>query len=250
MKDIKLYIGIPCYNNSISVPTFHSLHKLSKFFYKEKIDFNIFTLGQESLIPRGRNFLASKMYDDEENYTHLLFVDADIGFEVQNLIRLIKHDKEITCGVYPKKNIYWKRLLDRLKDGKNINEKFLNENSTNFALDFEDPTNIKIKNGFTKLKHGATGFMLIKREVFKVMRDKYPELKYEADDGHGIIYDFFKTGIIEDKQTKRYASEDYYFCHLWRNIGGEVWGDLESPLTHMGSHEYHGKALSLLKKKE
>ena len=51
-----------------------------------------------------------------------------------------------------------------------------------FALDFEDPTNIKIKNGFTKLKHGATGFMLIKREVFKVMRDKYPELKYEADD--------------------------------------------------------------------
>ena len=117
MKEIKLYIGIPCYNNSISVPTFHSLHKLSKFFYKEKIDFNIFTLGQESLIPRGRNFLASKMYDDEENYTHLLFVDADIGFEVQNLIRLIKHDKEITGGVYPKKNIYWKRLLDRLKGG-------------------------------------------------------------------------------------------------------------------------------------
>ena len=73
MKEIKLYIGIPCYNNSISVPTFHSLHKLSKFFYKEKIEFNIFTLGQESLIPRGRNFLASKMYDDEENYTHLLF---------------------------------------------------------------------------------------------------------------------------------------------------------------------------------
>ena len=65
-----------------------------------------------------------------------------------------------------------------------------------------------------------------------------------------LIYDFFKTGIIEDKQTKRYASEDYYFCHLWRNLGGEVWGDLESALTHMGSHEYHGKALSLLKKKE
>ena len=91
---MKICIGLPCYGNQMSLTTFNSLNKLFQYFWKNKIEYATFTLGQESLIPRARNFLASQMLNFEQiKFTHLLFVDADIGFDVNNFLRLIKIDK-------------------------------------------------------------------------------------------------------------------------------------------------------------
>ncbi len=249
MQSLKIYIGIPCYGNSMTITTFNSLHRLSKYFFKEKIDFDIFTIGQESLIPRARNFLASKMLENKSNYTHLLFIDADIGFQIENILRLINFDKDIVCGTYPIKQFQWNKLLKKLSETKNINEEFLKNNSLKFAVDFEDPTNIKTINGFAKVRHGATGLMLIKRQVLEKLINEYPDIEYKSEHDESTMYDFFQTGIIDVNKIQRYISEDWYFCHLWTKLGGEVWADLASPITHFGNHEFSGSLLGSAKKK-
>jgi hypothetical protein len=53
------------------------------------------TLPTESLINRARNKFVTKFLDNKEfNGTHLLFIDADIGFTLQNILRVIDFNKD------------------------------------------------------------------------------------------------------------------------------------------------------------
>ncbi len=117
----------------------------------------------------------------------------------------------------------------------------------------------KAKAGITAVtptsKSSATGFMMIKREVFTAIMDKNPQLKYKPDLRTGIensqnAFDFFPVGIYREKDgVNRFLSEDYYFCRLWEECGGEIWTDVTTPITHLGSTEYHGSFIEQLNKK-
>ncbi|BCV04787.1 MAG: hypothetical protein CM15mV91_250 [uncultured marine virus] len=58
------------------------------------------------------------MFLDDQNYvgTHLLFIDADIGFVPENVERLIRANKDIACGIYPRKCIHWNQVRDAIKE--------------------------------------------------------------------------------------------------------------------------------------
>ena len=115
--------------------------------------------------------------------------------------------------------------------------------------------NTQFKNNFGKVKESATGFMLIKREVFTTIMQKFPHLKYKPDlrtgiEGSDNAYDFFPVGCYKEKDgVTRYLSEDYYFCRLAEECGFEIWTDLSTPITHLGSTEYHGMFMTQLNKK-
>jgi hypothetical protein len=97
--------------------------------------------------------------------------------------------------------------------------------------------------------------MLIKREVFTTIINKNPQLKYKPDLRTGIensqnAYDFFPVGIYKEKDgVNRFLSEDYYFCRLAEECGFEIWTDLSTPITHLGSTEYHGMFMTQLNRK-
>ena len=96
----------------------------------------------------------------------------------------------------------------------------------------------------------GTGFMMIKREVFTTIMDKFPNLKYKPDlrtgiEGSDNAYDFFPVGCYKEKDgVTRFLSEDYYFCRLWEECGGEIWTDLSTPITHLGLTQYHGRFMT------
>ena len=97
--------------------------------------------------------------------------------------------------------------------------------------------------GFMKVDDAPTGFMVIKRSVFEKMMAAYPELNYISDsdynrEDNGLHYRFFDCMV--DPESKRYLSEDYTFCRLWQQIGGEVYVDVQSNLTHQGAKIYRG----------
>jgi hypothetical protein len=106
-----------------------------------------------------------------------------------------------------------------------------------------------MKAGFVEVLDAATGFMCIKKEVFYKMMKAYPNLKYTSDQ---IInterftskntYAFFDC--IIDEKSNRYLSEDYAFCRMWQKIGGKIYADLLSPLTHWGNYAFKGYAWS------
>ena len=254
-KNIKLFLGMPMYGGLLTEPTMHGLLELQSWTLANKIGMRIQTMGNESLITRARNTIVSMMMDQTDFVaTHLLFIDADIGFTPQNIERLLCADKDVACGIYPRKHIYLNKIKKILEENPNADEGEIEAKALGYNVNFDNPEMLKGENGFFKVNEAATGMMLVKREVFRTMFKKFPERKYESDqivNGGSYksdnCYDLFAVGPYETKGQIRYLSEDYYFSRLWtEQCGGEIWADLAMPLTHFGNRAYKGHVGSLV----
>ncbi|CAE8592294.1 unnamed protein product, partial [Polarella glacialis] len=103
---------------------------------------------------------------------------------------------------------------------------------------------------FVEVDAGPTGCMLIKRKVFDVMREAYPDLQCRICGTHAgrskrydVWWRFFDTMVTEDGE---FLGEDIAFCRRWRAIGGTIFADLGATLTHVGRHAFTGNMLDSL----
>jgi len=249
MSKQKIFIGMPLYEGNISHVTLTGIIDLIQWFSSKNIEYKFYFISKDSLVSRARNTIVTKFLDDKDfSGTHLFFLDADIGFNYKNFERLLDYNKDLVCGVYPTKGINWERL--KTLDNKTVKP----QNLMNYNVNFIDPSNIKLDKGFTEVKEGATGFMLIKKEVFLKLKDNYSDLKFTPRpssvlSGSDNCYDFFKVGNYKDKKGNvNYLSEDFYFSTLWRDIGGKIFADLTSELSHLGKFSFYGSPSFNLKK--
>ena len=255
LKDhnIRLYLGMPMYGGMLSENTLHGVLGLQTWTSKQGVGMKLQTMGNESLITRARNTIVS-MFLDDQNYigTHLLFIDADIGFQPDIIERLIRADQDIVCGIYPRKCIHWDQVVNAFRKNPHITADEISYKALGYNLNFEDPQNVKLKNGYCEVMEAATGMMLIKRDVFRKMQKAYPERKYKSDQiingkqwRSDNCYDLFGVGKLDWDASERYLSEDYYFSRLWSKIGGKIWADISSPLQHHGSMHFNGHVGSM-----
>lgn len=107
-KNIQLFVAIPMYGGLLTESTFHGMLNLQKWAVANNIGLYIQTIGNESLISRARNTIVSSFLDNPI-LTHLLFIDADIGFDSTVIERLLRSDKDVACTIYPKKQIFWEQ---------------------------------------------------------------------------------------------------------------------------------------------
>jgi glycosyltransferase involved in cell wall biosynthesis len=261
-KNFKVFLGMPMYGGMLSEATLHGLLELQSWSVARNIGLRIQTMGNESLITRARNTIVSMMMDQQDFVaTHLLFIDADIGFTPQNIERLLCADKDIVCGIYPRKHIYLEKVKKILEESPNAESDEIEAKALGYNVNFDDPYNLKGENGYFPVNEAATGMMLVKREVFRTMFKKFPERKYESDQivngGYyksDNCYDLFAVGPYDTpkdgKSQIRYLSEDYYFSRLWQECGGKIWADLAMPLTHFGSRAFKGHVGTLVAQKE
>ena len=220
--------------------------------YQSPLSFHY--LFNESLITRARNYLVDEFL--RSDFTHLMFIDSDIGFDPNDVLGLAaiadpESDKDIVCAPYPKKTIAWekiKRAVDKgFADEKPQHlEKFVGDFVFNPA---PGTSELKVDEPCEVLE-GGTGFMMIQRSTFDKYMEAYPELAYTPDhvrtkhfDGSRKIFAFFDTVI--DKETNRYLSEDYMFCEWARNINLKVWMCPWMQLTHMGAYMFGGSLVDL-----
>ena len=256
-KKIKIFLGMPMYGGLLTEPTMHGLLDLQQWTMMNGIGLRFQSMGNESLITRARNTIVSMMLDQQDFIaTHLLFIDADIGFSWKNIERLICADKDVVCGIYPRKHIHLEKIKNILNEDPNISLDELEAKSLGYNINLDNPSNVKGENGYFKVNEAATGMMLVKREVLTTMFKNIPERKYETDQiVNGLhyrsdnCYDLFAVGPYMTAGQKRYLSEDYYFSRLWQECGGEIWADLAMPLTHFGNRAYKGHVGSLVKPK-
>ncbi len=236
---VNLVIATPCFGGQISVLYAASLFKLQKLArtYSDlhlKVQFK----DGDALITRARASLISQFLDDR-SATHLLFVDADIGFEPEQAVRLIESGADMCAAIYPIKRIDWDKVKSTIESAR--------PNPAAAALQYvfevTDPNTVIEKVGFVKVRYAGTGFLMIRRGALERMCAHYPQLRYKRDHSLDAAtasdnrFALFECMIAEDGT---YLSEDFAFCKRWTDMGGEIWADLGSKLSHVGPMTFCG----------
>lgn len=246
---VKLFLSTPCYGGLCLESYVTSIINLQLALIKEDIQLYIDTTENESLVHRARNVSVGR-FMQKSDADYFMFIDADIHFDPQSVIRLVRSGHDLSVACYPKKFIDWDQAASAVKNNDNRNMAML---SASLVINF-GASKIKIENGFIPILDGPTGFMLIKRDVFKKMEEKYPELWCVNDhqnrdfDNYSAVFD-----CMIDPISKRYLSEDYAFCRRWQQMGGKIYADVTTTLGHVGNLPFSGcleDRLSLSKKNE
>ena len=229
-----LFVSTPCYGGICLQAYAESILALHRICLKRKIPMMYDSTENESLITRARNVSIARFYKNTRA-SHFLFIDADISFDPETVIRLIQSNHDVAVAVYPKKCVMWNRAEARI-DSENLDRV-----AASLALNFKG-YKTPVIDGFAEVLDGPTGFMLIKREVIARLYEAYPELNCVNDhenkdtDTYCAIFD-----CMIDPDTRRYLSEDYAFCRRWQKIGGKIFADVTAVLGHVGNIRFQGK---------
>jgi hypothetical protein len=258
LRKRKIFVATPMYGGNCHGMYCKSTADLAKMGQAYGIDIKFFYLFNESLITRARNYCVDEFM--RSDYTHLMFIDSDIGFDpndVLTLAALMDPDaeeadrKDIMCGPYPKKTIAWEKIKMAVDKG------FADENPgelERFVGDYvfnpaEGQTQVRIDEP-VKVLEGGTGFMMVTRHAFEKFNEHYPDYSYRPDhvrtkhfDGSREIMMYFQALI--DEKTKRYLSEDYMFCQWMQKVGVDVWMAPWMRLQHTGSYTFGGSLADL-----
>ena len=260
----KLYILTPCFGSLCFVNYVNCL--MSTFIMFQNIGFPIqieFCKG-DSLVSRARNNLIAKAMSDL-NATHFLFIDNDISWDPVDILKLILANKPLVGGIYPLKHYHWDRLTPNSENQHNTNvvQSWINKkNNSQLSGRISDTDTVQhnllryninyldnylnIDNNLAKVKHLATGFMLIQRNLITKMSNAFPSTKYTDDVGflegsqNDFAYALFDCGV----EDGHYFSEDWLFCSRWSKMGGSIYVDVSINLTHTGIEDYRGCYLS------
>jgi len=92
--------------------------------------------------------------------------------------------------------------------------------------------------GLVEALYLSGGCWLVKREVIERMAKAFPELEYDTEDGAKGAGLFLPFIYKWENGFRQEMSEDYAFCHRWREIGGTIWADTAIDLGHIGLREY------------
>ena len=201
---------------------------------------------KSSLVTQGRNLCVRNFLKDKQ-YTHLLFIDSDIGFEFKTIMTMLKADKDVIANVYPMKTINWEKIWQKIQRGNIKSAEDLQFSGYMYPIKVADENHIEIKDGVMEVTHAPTGCVLIKRETIEKMVEKYPDLKIEQPtvlNGNtemleDTMYNFFDT--LHDKENKKYYGEDFGFCQKWRDIGGKCFVYINDYISHVGEYSYTGR---------
>lgn len=251
IRAAKLFISTPMYGGMCTGRFMNCCLELASVCHNYGVQAKFNNLTNESLIPRARNMLVDEFL--RSDYTHFLFLDADISFDPIDIIALISLDKEIIGAPYPKKTINWKAIWEGAKNllkHPNFDESKFDPNELEGLVGeyvFNPIPGTKQFNVFTPLEvmELGTGYMMVQREVFVKFKESYPHLVYRPDhkgqqnfDGSRMSFAYFDTVI--DPDSLRYLSEDYMFSQYWRAVGGSVWMCPWMKTKHLGTYEFSG----------
>lgn len=258
LRKRKLMIATPMYGGNCHGYYAKACTDLAVLCEKYKIEHQFFYLFNESLITRARNYCVDAFM--RSDYTHLMFIDSDIGFDPNDVISLLAQmdpdaddSKEIMCGPYPKKTIAWEKITKAVKMGlADDNPADLEKYVGDFVFNPADGQgDILIAEPCTVLE-GGTGFMMVQRSAFNKFQKAYPDYSYLPDhirtkhfDGSREIMMYFQALI--DEKSKRYLSEDYMFCQWMREVGVDTWMCPWMKLQHTGSYNFGGSLADMAK---
>ena len=235
-----IFIATPCYGGVVTQGYMQSVCALMAAAPEAGVALTLALLGQDALITRCRNTLTSHFLATPQA-THILFIDADISFEPENVFRLLAARKPVAAGIYPLKAYYWDKVCrERLAQGEPIESAGLH-----YVGKLETGERLLREGDFATAVHAGTGFMLIERATIEQMQEGYPETRYRGVDaytsgGRASPGGYALFDCIIEPHSGTYMSEDFTFCSRWQQLGGRIWLDTSASLTHNGPYDFKG----------
>lgn len=197
------------YGSMCLAPHFQSCLQLKEDFTEFKFKHDWLITTNESLITRARNTSVATYLTTD--YERLLFIDGDLDFKTEDVMKLWDMDVDVAVGAYRMKSP--DSTLTAWENGRMVE---LEDRTENFEVDY-----------------AGTGFMMIKGHVFEQMMARFPHWKYE-EGKVGECWGFFQDPIEDGIQL----SEDYFFCKRFREIGGKIILNPTIRLGHWGLNRY------------
>jgi hypothetical protein len=213
-----------------------SIVNLQMLLMREGVQLMLDTTENESLVHRARNVSIGR-FMQKTDADFFMFIDADVEFDAQSVLRLLNSGHEVSVAVYPKKVVMWDQAREAAENGDERNMALI---SSSLVANI-GATKRSVVNGFVEVLDGPTGFMMISREALTRMHEHYPELNCKNDhqnrdfDEYCAIFD-----CMIDPDSKRYLSEDYAFCRRWQQMGGKIYADCNTTLGHVGNLPFSG----------
>jgi len=206
----KLLIGTPAYNGQIHLDYLHSILN----FTQAGIDYSLMTIGNESLITRGRNAILSTFYGNKQ-FSHLLFLDADVFLDAQGLVEMMAHGKDVMAApVY-------------LKGKDSEGRQTLNTDANPDALPVVQSVQ-RVGTAALMLSRAAVDALvnhaIEEQRVYQINAMlRRPEMPDQQ-------YDVFRVGISQGE----YLSEDFWVCRELKSLGFEIFVDTSVYTRHNG----------------
>jgi hypothetical protein len=241
-KKGNIFVATPMYGGMCTGYYTQGVITLGPILNQHGYDMAFSAMFNESLIQRGRNALVHGFMGRPE-CTHLLFIDADIKFNPMDVIKMIESDKDIICGIYPKKEINWQEVENAVKKG--VPQDQLKNRTASLVVNLKDysgSVTVPVDKP-VEIFNGGTGFMLIKRKTFEILKDHVGSYVNDVhvlgqSIGADRITEYFACAV--EPGTERLLSEDYYFCWKAREAGLSVWAAPWVQLGHFGTYLFEG----------
>lgn len=209
----------PCLTHQIHLDHFASFVDTHDLLVAKGIQHRATHIGGLPFIDHARNILCNRFLHEFPEATDLFFLDDDIGWPPEAVLRLLEHDVDVVAGVYPFK-----------QDEGGFPASILADQTTHQPLE---------RNGLIRAAHVPAGFLRLRRSVIRRMAEGQPTYPFRRSDGViEITSNIFRTGY--DETTGERLGEDVDFCWRWAAMGGEMWIDPDIQFSHVGRKRWHG----------
>lgn len=177
--------------------------------------------------------------------SHFLFVDANISWSYEDVIKMIVSKKNIIGGAVPKSMYNWPKLT-----GDHISKKETSAIESNYtynprisALRYHVGLingTLEVSSGISKVAYLHSGFMMLRRSAIEKLHFAYPQSKYQCDyltpEENKYAYALFGSSVVNDKYLTTYE----FLCNRWCAMGNSVWIVLETNVSINKKHEFVG----------
>jgi hypothetical protein len=241
VQSISILVATPAFNSMMYTAYAASIHNFHKACRSRNINVSHTYTFNESLITRARNAVCD-LFMQHKKFTHLLFLDADIEFESDDIFKLLNFNQPVVGGLYPKKNIKWENIAEfvnknhksyvSISDIQHVSREYV------FVPTKDHDTDNELIKEFAEVRYTGTGILLVQRHVLEKMMESHSNDYYTNENTK--FFRFFDVGLkwVEEQQTNVYLSEDYWFCERWRELGGKIYLYTKMRCKHWGSMAY------------